>query len=275
MSVYTQINIVNYHLNQTKKKIQREHREEQSRSINLLLSSPSLPNRAQHAILQAVELNKIYKRRSKQDGHSLLPPNLRFKITNFLKENCKNVQFSANKMPYLLKDRMDEIFLTPWRIQANESIDLIEFHNLISQNGDVQMDCPSELNLKTIITVSFKTENDMASWRDEASKERLEKIEQFKNFANNLWYFLNSKGQFIDYIDPSTGLPWFSPNYYTSIQETSMEFNDIENLSIEDLGCCKVISHKDFKSNVFVGTIVTSAEFDNDFFKELESCYES
>ena len=38
---------------------------------------------------------------------------------------------------------------------------------------------------------------------------------------------------------------------------------------IEDLGCCKVISHKDFGRNVFVGTIFTSAHMSTGVVQDL------
>lgn len=259
-------------------KLLREKQEEFTFAMNRLITTPPLSNRAEYALIRAAELTKVHRLKPIKEQYGLVSDNLRIEISNFLKENCKNVQFSANKMPQMLRERMDEVFLTPYRIEANENLKLVELHNMIKSPNRNLTDfksCPTDMNLKTLVTVSFKTENDMASWKEDASKERMEKIEQFKSLANDLWYFLNSKGEFIDYIDPSTGLPWFSPNYYTSIQETSLEFDDIENLSIEDLGCCKVISHKDFKSNVFVGTIVTSAEFDNEFFKELGSYFKA
>lgn len=68
---------------------------------------------------------------------------------------------------------------------------------------------------------------------------------------------LKSDGYWADFIDPSAGIPYYSPHTNTTMFETDDKYR-LLGFRIEDLGCCKVICHKDFGRHIFVGTIFTS-----------------
>ena len=73
----------------------------------------------------------------------------------------------------------------------------------------------------------------------------------------SLFSRLKSDGYWADFIDPTTGTPFFGPHSNTTMFETDEKYR-LLGFRIEDLGCCKVICHKDFGRKVFVGTVVTS-----------------
>ena len=83
---------------------------------------------------------------------------------------------------------------------------------------------------------------------------------------------LTSDGYWADFIDPTAGIPYFSQYSNTTMFETDEKYR-LLGFRIEDLGCCKVICHKDFGRRVFVGSIFTSVPIGTgaiqDVFKDL------
>ena len=89
-------------------------------------------------------------------------------------------------------------------------------------------------------------------------KEREMLVEQFYSAAKELCGRLKSDGYWSDFIDPSSGKPDYGQYTNTTMFETDEKYR-LLGYRIEDLGCCKVISHKEFGRHVFVGTIFTDA----------------
>lgn len=131
----------------------------------------------------------------------------------------------------------------------------------------------SNRKINTVITVAFQTENDMSAWSDEVADERAVKLQEFTEFAKKFSSIVQEKDKFADFIDPSDGLPWFDKAFAERrgmVAETTPGFNALSNMTVEDLGCCYVISHEKFGKNVFVGTIVTECDPDFWYFGYLK-----
>jgi len=166
-------------------------------------------------------------------------------VEDFVK--CKDHEVLVQKCPDLLKDQLDNTF-SPYFDGSNRKIN-------------------------TVITVAFKTDNDMSSWNDQVADERQEKLTAFTTFAKKLCYIMHEKDKFADFIDPTDGLPWFDKAFAEkrgTVSETSTGFNSLSNITIEDLGCCSVICHNKFGKNVFVGTIASECETDFWYFGYLK-----
>jgi len=136
--------------------------------------------------------------------------------------------------------------------------------------GETDMSGKTKVDVQSVITISFKTENNMASWSDEVADERDQKLAEFYKTANNFVKLLEGFGEWADYIDPVEGKPWLGKRTETMVEQTSKNFNEISCLSVEDYGCCEMLSHEKFGTNVYVGTIVTSMEASNLLFTLLK-----
>jgi len=110
----------------------------------------------------------------------------------------------------------------------------------------------------SVITLSQGTTNDMSGWSNDVEKEREVMIESFFSAAKELCGRLKNEGYWSDFIDPSSGKPYYGQYTNTTMFETDEKYR-LLGFRIEDLGCCKVISHREFGRNVFVGTIFTDA----------------
>lgn len=119
--------------------------------------------------------------------------------------------------------------------------------------------------VNSIITVAMKTNVEMTSFSDETVGEREATIKQFMKFAKDLCYCLQENGSYADFINPETGRPYFGKVWRNvkPIFETHQAFDELEKLKIEDIGCCKVMTHADFGKNVVVGTIFTESKMDS------------
>lgn len=110
----------------------------------------------------------------------------------------------------------------------------------------------------TVITVSQKTENDMATYNKDVIKERKELLSSFMTGAQEICQALNDAGYWADFIDPSNGKPYFGRSTNTSFIETDNQYSKL-GFEIEDLGCCKVIKHHKWGTHTYVGCLFTNA----------------
>ncbi|XP_064455890.1 cobalamin trafficking protein CblD-like [Ornithodoros turicata] len=114
----------------------------------------------------------------------------------------------------------------------------------------------------TVITLTHKTENDMNYWSEDGDIERDQLNAQFVVKARMICSTLQDSGYWADFIDPTSGRPYLGPYTSSTMLETDERYKNF-GFTIEDLGCCKVITHHLWGSNALVGCLFTNAPFDS------------
>jgi len=115
----------------------------------------------------------------------------------------------------------------------------------------------------SVITISFSTDNDMSKWSPEVEEERDKLTHDSVVTCKEICGRLKEEGYWADFIDPSSGTPHYSSHTNHTLFETDERYRML-GFTVEDLGCCKVISHGKFGRNVFVATIITNASMGSD-----------
>ncbi|CAM9940856.1 unnamed protein product [Lampetra planeri] len=110
----------------------------------------------------------------------------------------------------------------------------------------------------TVITVTQKTQNNMTAWSPDVEEERDRLMQNFVEGAKEICFALRAEGYWADFVDPSSGMPFFGPYTNSPLFETDGRYRQL-GFQVEDLGCCKVIRHRTWGSHVLVGSLLTDA----------------
>ncbi|KAJ0061105.1 hypothetical protein NL108_007833 [Boleophthalmus pectinirostris] len=110
----------------------------------------------------------------------------------------------------------------------------------------------------TVVTVAQRSVLDMTRWDARVEQERDELLSRFITGAKQICTELHREGHWADFIDPSSGLPFYGPYTNLTLFETDERYSAL-GFRVEDLGCCRVLRHPLWGTNVFVGTIFTAA----------------
>lgn len=120
----------------------------------------------------------------------------------------------------------------------------------------------------TVITISFKTENDMSTWNSQVDAERETVTEQFVNTAQEVCDLFEQEGFWADFIDPSSGSLHKSPFTHATFYETDERYRHL-GFEIIDNGCCKVVSHHEWGTKTYVGAILTNASSNGKLLQQI------
>jgi len=126
----------------------------------------------------------------------------------------------------------------------------------------------------TVITFCHRTKLDMSSWSPDVEDERDTMVDYFVNSAKELCQQLRSRAQWADFIDPSSGRPFYGKYTNLTFFETDERYRHL-GFRVVDLGCCKVISHHKWGTHAFVGSIFTSAPHDSEYLGQILDNYNS
>lgn len=61
----------------------------------------------------------------------------------------------------------------------------------------------------TVLTLTYKTENDMRMWSNDTDCEREQLLEKFVMTAKRMCSYLQKNGYWADFVDPSSGRPYY------------------------------------------------------------------
>jgi hypothetical protein len=134
--------------------------------------------------------------------------------------------------------------------------------------SDLFPDRDLHANDLAVITLSQRTQNDMTSWSEEVETEREQLLANFISGASDICQALKQAGYWADFIDPSSGRPYFGAYTNATLFETDDRYRKF-GFEINDLGCCKVISHKLWGSHAYIGSLFTNAPMDHPAIGEL------
>jgi hypothetical protein len=109
-----------------------------------------------------------------------------------------------------------------------------------------------------VITLSQHTTNDMSGWSEAVEAEREELLAKFVEGAKEICAALQQAGYWADFIEPSSGTPFFGAHTNTTLFETDERYKSL-GFEIDDLGCCKVIRHALWGTRAYVGSLFTDA----------------
>ncbi|XP_076349362.1 cobalamin trafficking protein CblD-like isoform X2 [Tachypleus tridentatus] len=110
----------------------------------------------------------------------------------------------------------------------------------------------------TVLTICQRTKNGMSIWSEVVGMELEELIEYFMKVAHDICKVLRQAGYWADIIDPSAGKFYRSPCTSATLFETDERYRHF-GFTVEDLGCCKMISHHVWGTHAFVGCLFTNA----------------
>ncbi|KAF0312825.1 Methylmalonic aciduria and homocystinuria type D protein, mitochondrial [Amphibalanus amphitrite] len=165
------------------------------------------------------------------------------------------LEIQAHDCPQLLKEVLLEI-------QAHDCPQLLkeEFRPLFRER-DIAA------GRLTVLVVSQRTDQDMATWSEQVEQERLELASQFVSVGRDIVLGLRRRGFWADLVDPTTGRPHLgelapAADADDRLIETDDRLGRL-GFEIDDLGCCKVIRHAVWGSHVFIGCLFTDAPLDD------------
>lgn len=124
----------------------------------------------------------------------------------------------------------------------------------------------------TVLTLCQKTENDMSQWNEAVEQEREHLEGHFVVAAQAICNTLRECGYWADFIHPSIGKPFLTPTTKATMLETDLRYRHF-GFTIEDLGCCKIISHHLWGTHAFVGAIFTNASIESSEMKDILGKY--
>jgi hypothetical protein len=130
-----------------------------------------------------------------------------------------------------------------------------EFNDLFPNRNLQKGDC-------TIVTMLRKTEHDSAAWTPPMEQERDTLTANFIQTATEVCDSLRQMGYWADFIDPSSGRPYLGVFTNSTLMETDERYRHM-GIRVQDLGCCKVIDHKEWGSCAFLGSLFTNAPSDS------------
>jgi hypothetical protein len=120
----------------------------------------------------------------------------------------------------------------------------------------------------TVITLSQKTFNDMSGWSELVEQERDQLLDKFIRGATDICAALKQAGYWADFIDPSSGKPFFGKHTNATLFETDERYKSL-GFDVDDLGCCKVIRHAVWGTHAYVGSLVTDAPMNLSVIQQL------
>jgi len=98
----------------------------------------------------------------------------------------------------------------------------------------------------------------MSCYSDEVEQEREHLSGKFINFAVEVCKMIKSQNYWADLIDPTTGHPYLGQRGSTVLVETDDAVGAF-GYEILDLGCCKVVHHREWKTHSFLSFIFSNA----------------
>jgi len=122
----------------------------------------------------------------------------------------------------------------------------------------------------TVITLSQHTVNNMSGWSEAVEDEREQLLDKFVDGAKEICRSLNQSGYWADFIEPSSGKPFFGAHTNSTLFETDETYKRL-GFDIDDLGCCKVIRHAQWGTHAYVGSLFTNAPMNLPVIQQLSS----
>jgi hypothetical protein len=203
-----------------------------------------------------------------------------------------NLDLFVQNMEYILKSPLAQ---EAQAVKLREATDTLSLEEAINQNCRATnsepifelkaYNCPKSLlndfqsyfrmnsigeSAMTVVTISFKSEHDMALWNSRVETEREFLTEKFVDTAQEMCQHLEQEGFWADFIDPSSGTLHRGPYTHATFYEADERYQTL-GFEIIDMGCCKVISHHEWGTRTYVGCVLTNASVNDKFLKRLLS----
>lgn len=149
--------------------------------------------------------------------------------------------------------------VSPQVYSSNPLIEISAFHPNEAYKRELAFIFPTiDLSNLIVCPTMQKTLYDMVTTGVDVESEKDKCLETFFKISKEICEELISKGYWADYIDPCSGLPMITP-------DTQKVFDEVQSATsllsypTMNTGCCKVLLHQHWGSNVYPATFFTTA----------------